>query len=62
MFLDGFAMIPQVILIAYSDKLAPPEASHFVGLLCLGKYKYGFHFFIVSMPDEMLIIESQHEW
>jgi hypothetical protein len=37
MVLDGFAMIPQMHLIAHSDDKASSEASHFVGLLCLGR-------------------------
>lgn len=37
MILDGFAMVPQMYLIAHSEDKASSEASHFVGLLCLGR-------------------------
>jgi hypothetical protein len=37
MCLDGFAMVPQMHLIAHSADKASSEASHFVGLLCLGR-------------------------
>lgn len=37
MCLDGFAMVPQMHLIAHSSDKASSEASHFVGLLCLGR-------------------------
>lgn len=30
-------MIPQMYLVAYSEEKASSEASHFVGLLCLGR-------------------------
>lgn len=37
MILDGLAMVPQMHFIAYSEDKLGPEASHFVGLLCLGR-------------------------
>lgn len=37
MVIDGFAMIPQMYLIANSDEKASSVASHFVGLMCLSR-------------------------
>lgn len=37
MVLDGFAMVPQMALLAYSKEKTSSEGSHFVGLLCLGR-------------------------
>lgn len=36
---DGFAMIPQVVLVVYAKNAGEihPEAHHFIGLLCLGR-------------------------
>lgn len=37
MVLDGLAMVPQMWHIANAEEKTTPEASHFIGLLCLGR-------------------------
>ncbi|CAD7950297.1 unnamed protein product [Amoebophrya sp. A120] len=52
MLLDGCAMVPQVILIHSSRTKTPVEASHFVGLLCLGRLlRMIFWLWLVLHPD-----------
>mmetsp|Transcript_13995 Transcript_13995/g.34611 ORF Transcript_13995/g.34611 Transcript_13995/m.34611 type:complete len:289 (+) Transcript_13995:485-1351(+) len=52
MLVDGCAMIPQVILIHSSRTKTPVEASHFVGLLCLGRLlRMIFWLWLVMHPE-----------
>ncbi len=52
MILDGFAMIPQVIIVACSEGPTAPAASHFVGLLSLGRFlRMAFWVWLLLHPD-----------
>lgn len=49
MVLDGLAMVPQMYHVAHSNEKATPEASHFVGLLCLGRVFRMIFWTVISM-------------
>lgn len=46
--LDGMALVPQILLIAKSVQVAPPQSGSFVGCLCLGRV-FRMMFWVVAL-------------
>lgn len=60
---EGLAIVPQMHLIRYSKEPASREASHFVGMLCLGRcFRVMFWLAVIVMHGVRGVENGPHIW